>query len=72
MNNLYSKNSGNVQFLAVARLSFREGIIMASHSYNTETDLTAVKQVLEQPNMSLNPGTFITFRDSYKHSLCLF
>ena len=51
-----SKYYGNVQFLAVARLSFGQGIVMASHSYNTETDLAAVKQVLEQPNMSLNPG----------------
>ena len=29
---------------------------MASHSYNTETELNAVKQVLEQPNMILDPG----------------
>lgn len=43
---------------------------MASHSYNTETDLSAVKQVLEQPNMSLNPGSFIS--SSCKYWLCLF
>jgi hypothetical protein len=54
-----SKNHGNVQFLAVARLSFGSAIIMCSHSYNAETDLSAVKQVLEQPNMSLNPGNHI-------------
>ena len=29
---------------------------MASHSYNTETELSGVKQVLEQPNMNLTPG----------------
>lgn len=34
---------------------------MASHSYNTETDLSGVKQVLEQPNMSLNPGKHYSF-----------
>ncbi len=30
---------GNVHFLGVARLSGNQGIILCSHSYNTETDL---------------------------------
>lgn len=56
-----SQFHGNIHFVAVARLSFGNGIIMTSHSYNTETDLNAVKQVLEQPNMSLNPGKHYSF-----------
>ena len=34
---------------------------MASHSYNTETDLGGVKQVLEQPNMNMAPGKHYSF-----------
>ena len=52
---------GNVHFLAVARVAAGRGIIMASHAYNTETDLKGVKQVLEQPNMSMNPGKHYSF-----------
>lgn len=51
-----SKFNNNVYFLAVARVSFRQGTVMASHSYNTEIDLTGVKKVLEQPNLLLSPG----------------
>jgi len=49
---------GNVQFLAVSRLSFGAAIIMASFSYNAETDLDGVKTVIQQPNMSLAPGNY--------------
>lgn len=37
---------------------------MCSHSYNTETDKSGVKQVIEQPNMSLVPGKHYSFQVS--------
>ena len=37
------------------------GIVVASYSYNTETELSGVKQVLEQPNMNLSPGKHYSF-----------
>lgn len=52
---------GNVHFLAVARVAGGRGIIMASHAYNTEIDLNGVRQVLEQPNMVMNPGKHYSF-----------
>ena len=55
-----STSYGNVFFLGVARIA-NQAIIMASHSYNTVTDLGAVKQVLEQPNMSMAPGKHYSF-----------
>mmetsp|Transcript_9628 Transcript_9628/g.14491 ORF Transcript_9628/g.14491 Transcript_9628/m.14491 type:complete len:232 (-) Transcript_9628:201-896(-) len=51
---------GNVHFLGVARIA-GTGIVIASHSYNTETDLNGVRQVLEQPNMSMAPGKHYSF-----------
>ena len=51
---------GNIFFLGVARIA-NQAIIMASHSYNAVTDLGAVKQVLEQPNMSMAPGNYYSF-----------
>lgn len=51
---------GNVHFLAVARIA-GQGIVVASHSYNTETDLNGVRSVLEQPNMSIQPGKHYSF-----------
>lgn len=51
---------GNIFFTAVARIA-GNGIIVCSHSYNTETDLDAVKQVLEQPNMQMFPGKHYSF-----------
>lgn len=51
---------GNVHFLGVGRVA-GQGIIIASHSYNTETDLDGVRQVLEQPNMSMAPGKHYSF-----------
>lgn len=50
----------NVHFLGVARVA-GQGIIIASYSYNSETDLGGVKQVLEQPNMQLSPGKHYSF-----------
>lgn len=55
-----STSYGNVFFLGVARIA-GQGIVVASHSYNTETDLGAVKQVLEQPNMTMAPGKHYSF-----------
>ena len=51
---------GNLHFLGVARVA-GQGIVVASHSYNTETDLNGVRQVLEQPNMSIAPGKHYSF-----------
>lgn len=52
--------NGNVFFLGVARMQ-GYGIVVASYSYNTETDLGGVKQVLEQPNMNMTPGKHYSF-----------
>ncbi len=38
-----------------------QGIVVASYSYNTETDLGGVKQVLDQPNMNMSPGKHYSF-----------
>jgi hypothetical protein len=46
--------------MGVARIA-DEAIIVASHSFNTETDLGAVKQVLEQPSMEMSPGKHYSF-----------
>jgi hypothetical protein len=54
-----STSYNNVFFLAAARMA-GQGIIVASYSYNTETELGAVKQVLEQPN-SMTPGKHYSF-----------
>jgi hypothetical protein len=51
---------GNVHFLGVARVA-GTGIVIASHSYNTEIDLNGVRQVLEQPNMNLTAGKHYSF-----------
>ena len=51
---------GNVFFLGVARMA-GQGLVIASYSYNTETDLGGVKQVLEQPNMNMSPGKHYSF-----------
>mmetsp|Transcript_35693 Transcript_35693/g.33835 ORF Transcript_35693/g.33835 Transcript_35693/m.33835 type:complete len:233 (+) Transcript_35693:95-793(+) len=51
---------GNIFFAAVARIA-GHGVIVCSHSYNTETELDAVRQVLEQPNMQMAPGKHYAF-----------
>ena len=58
--NMSNASYGNVYFLGVARVA-GQGIIVASYSYNTETDLNGVKQVLEQPNMNMSPGKHYSF-----------
>jgi hypothetical protein len=55
-----SQAFSNVFFVGVARMA-GQGIIMASYSYNTETDLGGVRQVLEQPNMNMTPGKHYSF-----------
>lgn len=50
----------NVFFLCTARMA-GQAIIVASYSYNTETELGAVKQVLEQPTINLSPGKHYSF-----------
>lgn len=50
----------NVYFVAAARMA-GQAIVIASFSYNTETELGAVKQVLEQPNMNMAPGKHYSF-----------
>lgn len=50
----------NVLFICAARMA-GQAIIVASYSYNTDTDLSAVKQALEQPSMNLSPGKHYSF-----------
>jgi len=50
----------NVFFLGCARLA-GQALVVASYSYNTETDLNAVKQVLDQPNMQMSTGKHYSF-----------
>jgi len=38
-----------------------QAFVMASLPYNSETDLGAVRQVLEQPNMNMSPGKHYSF-----------
>jgi hypothetical protein len=52
---------GNVHFLGVARVAQGQGIVIASHAYNTETDLNGVKQALEQSTQSMSPGKHYSF-----------
>ena len=55
-----TEGHNNVHFVGVARVA-GQGIVIASYSYNSETDLAGVKQVLEQPNMQLSPGKHYSF-----------
>lgn len=52
---------GNVHFLGVARVAQGQGIVIASHAYNTETDLNGVKQALEQSTTTMSPGKHYSF-----------
>ena len=53
--------SGNVHFLAVARIENGRGIVMASQAQNAVIDITGVKQVLEQPDLLMSPGKHYSF-----------
>lgn len=52
---------GNIFFTAVCRLDGNHATVICSHSHNTETDLNGVKQVLEQPNMTMSPAKHYSF-----------
>lgn len=52
--------SQNIFFVAVCRVA-GHGIIVGSFSYNTDTDLNGVKQVLEEPNMKIVQGKHYSF-----------
>lgn len=53
---------GNVHFLGVGRIDGSRAAVIASHAYNTETDLNGVRTVLEQPNLSMKPSTHYSFQ----------
>ncbi len=51
----------NVHYLGVAKSGIKP-IILASYSYNSETNLDGVRKVLEQPNLAtLVPGKHYSF-----------
>jgi hypothetical protein len=50
----------NVLFLGVARMA-GYGIVIASYSHHSDIDLGAVRQMLEQPNMNMQPGKHYSF-----------
>ena len=52
--------TGNVFFMGVARMS-PHAVIVASNSYHADTDLSAVKQVLDQPTNNFVPGQHFNF-----------
>lgn len=52
---------GNVHFMGVARVAQGQGIVIASHAYNSEIDLNAVKQALEQSTAAMSPGKHYSF-----------
>jgi hypothetical protein len=52
--------SNNVYYVGVARMG-DQPLIPASFSYNTETDPGAVKQVLQQPSLNMQPYKHYTF-----------
>ena len=55
-----NESTGNVLYVGVARIS-GEAVVIASYSHNITTDVKAVKQVLEQPNINLSPGRHYSF-----------
>jgi hypothetical protein len=56
-------SQNNVLFMGVARIA-GQAVVICSHSFNSETDLGSVKQVLEQPNMNLVAGKHYSFNVS--------
>ena len=51
----------NVFFVGVARMDDDQGVVIGNFSYNTETDLSGVKRVLEQPNFNMVQGKHYNF-----------
>lgn len=52
--------SNNIYFVGVARVEGR-GIVVASYNNEADIDLAGVKQVLEQPNMNMQPAKHYSF-----------
>jgi hypothetical protein len=48
-------------FLGVARVASSSDVIAAASFENSEIDIISMKQVLEQPNICLQPGKHYTF-----------
>lgn len=51
----------NVFFVGIARVANQAHIIVASKSNHAETDLGAVKEVLDQPTNNFTPGKHFNF-----------
>jgi hypothetical protein len=51
----------NIFFICVARLEYGRGVLLGSHSHNTDTDLNGVRKVLEQPDIDLQMGKHYSF-----------
>lgn len=56
----YFLMSNNIYFVGVARVEGR-GIVVASYNNEADIDLAGVKQVLEQPNMNMQPAKHYSF-----------
>ena len=57
----------NIYFLAVGRVQ-GEGIVVASHSNDSNVELSGVTQVIEQPTMNMQPGKHYSFDVGKKDS----
>lgn len=51
----------NIYFLAIARKQGPSAVTVASYAYNSQTDVSIVNKVLEQPNMNIQAGKHYTF-----------
>ena len=49
-----------VYFIGIGRLEEGRAVIIGCASFNTETDLSGVKRIIEQPNTT--PGKHFTFQ----------
>lgn len=48
-------------YLGVARIANGKGYVIGNYSFNSETTIEGVRQVLEQPNFALQPGKHYSF-----------
>ena len=55
-----STGFGNVYFLGVARIEGKS-IVVGSYAYHSQIDISAVKQLLDQPNMNIAPKKYYNF-----------
>jgi hypothetical protein len=51
----------NVFFLGVCRIAEQQGIVVVSHSHNSQTNLGDVKDVLKRPDMQMMRGKHYCF-----------